>query len=167
MDDAFSWRSLSSDAAEDTEPLAESQCPSVQASASGAALKAVPKLSKNLIAYIEHDGGAACREPLRDLNGPFGPHAKGFAEAAPAEAPKSLNKPFMAYLKQAQARGMIPRGPKSPGQDLHASNQCFKRTNPRQPATIHLITRPPVETTVACFCLIGKAFRPEFEARAA
>jgi hypothetical protein len=53
----------------------------------------------------------------------------------------SQKKPFMAYLKQAQARGMIPRGPKSPGQDLHASNQCFKRTNPRQPATIHLITR--------------------------
>ena len=80
----------------------ESQYPSVQATKSGAALKAVPKLSKHLVAYME---GllrlAVTRSPY--VNGPFDSRAKGVAEAVAAAALSDLNQlanePYMAYLK--------------------------------------------------------------------
>jgi hypothetical protein len=59
----------------------ETQYPSVQATKSGAALKAVPKLSKHLVAYME---GLLAVSPY--VNGPFDSHAKG-------------NEPYMAYLR--------------------------------------------------------------------
>ena len=46
--------------------------PSVQATKSGAALKAVPKQSKHLVAYME---GLLAVSPY--VNGPFDSHAKG------------------------------------------------------------------------------------------
>ena len=74
----------------------ESQYPSVQATISGAALKAVPKLSKNLLAYML----AVC--PY--VNCPFDSRAKGVAEAvasaALADLNKLANKPYMASLKR-------------------------------------------------------------------
>ena len=80
----------------------ESQYPSVQATISGAALKAVPKLSKNLVAYML----AVC--PY--VNCPFDSRAKGVAEAvasaALADLNKLANKIYMASLKRTawQAR---------------------------------------------------------------
>jgi hypothetical protein len=55
--------------------------PSVQAIKSGAALKAVPKLSKHLVPYME---GLLAVSPY--VNGPFDSHAKGVAVLA-ADAP--------------------------------------------------------------------------------
>ena len=84
LDDAFSWRSISTlscDSVEDIETLAESQYPSVQATKSGAALKAVPKLSKHLVAYME---GLLTVSPY--VNGPFDSRAKGVTEAVAAAA---------------------------------------------------------------------------------
>jgi hypothetical protein len=102
LDDAFSWRSMSAlscDSVEDIETLAESQYPSVQATKSGAALKAVPKLSKHLVAYME---GLLAVSPY--VNGPFDSRAKGVAEAVAAAALSDLNQlanePYMAYLKR-------------------------------------------------------------------
>ena len=80
----------------------ESQYPSVQATKSGAALKAVQKLSKHLIVYME-DLLTVC--PLAYMNCPFDSCAKGVAEAVAAAALMSLNnlklanEPYMAYLK--------------------------------------------------------------------
>jgi hypothetical protein len=80
-DGAFSWRSTVSDLSRDRDSdtveelgnrgagvgaaasLAGSRYASVQATTSGAALKADPETSKNLVAYVEP--GPACREPLR------------------------------------------------------------------------------------------------------
>ncbi len=77
----------------------ETQYPSVQATKSGAALKAVPKLSKHLIAYME---GLLAVSPY--VNGPFISRAKGVAEAVAAAALSDLNQlanePYMAYLKR-------------------------------------------------------------------
>jgi hypothetical protein len=74
----------------------ETQYPSVQATKSGAALKAVPKLSKHLVAYME---GLLAVSPY--VNGPF---AKGVAEAVAAAALSDLNQlanePYMAYLQR-------------------------------------------------------------------
>jgi hypothetical protein len=61
----------------------ETQYPSVQATKSGAALKAVPKLSKHLVAYMEPEGLHAV-SPY--VNGPFKSRAKGVAEAVAAAA---------------------------------------------------------------------------------
>ena len=76
----------------------ETQYPSVQATKSGAALKAVPKLSKHLVAYME---GLLAVSPY--VNGPFDSRAKGVAEAVAAAALSDLNQlanePYMAYLK--------------------------------------------------------------------
>jgi hypothetical protein len=104
LDDAFSWRSmsvLSRDSVEDIETLAESQSSSVQATKSGAALLAVPKLSKHLVAYME---GLLAVSPY--VNGPFDSRAKGVSDAVAAAALSDLNKlanepePYMAYLKR-------------------------------------------------------------------
>ena len=77
----------------------ESQYPSVQATKSGAALKAVPKLSKHLVAYME---GLLAVSPY--VNCPFDSRAKGVAEAVAAAALSDLNQlanePYMAYLKR-------------------------------------------------------------------
>ena len=77
----------------------ESQYPSVQATKSGAALKAVPKLSKHLVAYME---GLFAVSPY--VHGPFDARAKGVAEAVAAAALSDLNKlanePYMAHLKR-------------------------------------------------------------------
>jgi hypothetical protein len=77
-----------------------SQYPSVQATKSGAALKAVPKLSKPRAPHRVH-GGPAGREPLRGR--PFDSRAKGVAKAVAAAALSDLNQlanePYMAYLK--------------------------------------------------------------------
>ena len=54
----------------------ESQYPTVQATKSGAALKAVPKLSKHLVAFIK---GLLAVSPY--VNGPFDSRAMGVAKA--------------------------------------------------------------------------------------
>ena len=102
LDDAFSWRSmsrLSCNTVEEVEHLAESQYLSIAASKSGAALKAIPKISKHLVAYME---GLVAVSPYKD--GPFDSRAKGVAEHAATEAFNNLNKiknePYMAYLKR-------------------------------------------------------------------
>ena len=104
LDDAFSWLSisrLSCNTVEVTvvEHLAESQYLSIAASKSGAALKAIPKISKHLVAYME---GLVAVSPYQD--GPFDSRAKGVAEHTSAEAFNLLNKlnnePYMAYLKR-------------------------------------------------------------------
>ena len=76
--------------------------PSVQATKSGAALKAVPKQSKHLVAYME---GLLAVSPY--VNGPFDSHAKGVAVLAEAVAAAALsdlnqlaNKLYMAYVKR-------------------------------------------------------------------
>ena len=61
--------------------MAESQYLSIAASKSGDALKAVPKLSQNFVAYIQ---GLVALSPYQ--NGPFDSRAKGVAEHASAEA---------------------------------------------------------------------------------
>ena len=102
LDDAFSWRSMSRlacNTVEEVEHLAESQCVSIAASKSGAALKAVPKISKHLVAYM---AGLVAVSPYK--HGAFDPRAKGIAEQAATEAFNNLNKlknePYMAYLKR-------------------------------------------------------------------
>jgi hypothetical protein len=102
LDDAFSWRSmsrLSCNTVEEVEHLAESQYLSIAASKSGAALKAIPKISKHLVAYME---GLVAVSPYKD--GPFDSRAKGVAEHAATEAFNNLNKiknePYMDYLKR-------------------------------------------------------------------
>ena len=74
----------------------ESQYPSVQATISGAALKTVPKLSKNLVAYML----AVCRY----VNCPFDSRAQGVAEAVASATLADLNKlatkPNVASLKR-------------------------------------------------------------------
>jgi hypothetical protein len=79
--------------------VGETSVPSVQATKSGAALKAVPKLSKNLVAYME---GLLAVSPY--VNGPFDSHAKGVAVLAEAAALSDLNQLanelYMAYLKR-------------------------------------------------------------------
>ena len=73
----------------------------VQATKSGAALKAVPKLSKHLVAYME---GLLAVSPY--VNSPFDSHAKGVAvlvEAVAAAALSDLkhlaNELYIDYLK--------------------------------------------------------------------
>ena len=61
--------------------------PSVQATKSGAALKAVPKLSKHLVAYME---GLLAVSPY--VNGPFDSRAKSVAEAVADAALSDLNQ---------------------------------------------------------------------------
>ena len=94
-----------------------SQYPSVQASKSGAALKAVSKLSRHLIAsrYME---SLLAVTGCTYVNGPFDSHAKGVAEAVAAAAltdltdgPDSVSnlklatESYVAYLKRkGQAR---------------------------------------------------------------
>ena len=102
LDDAFSWRSMSRlacNTVEEVEHLAESQYVSIAASKSGAALKAVPKISKHLVAYM---AGLVAVSPYK--HGAFDPRAKGIAEQAATEAFNNLNKlknePYMAYLKR-------------------------------------------------------------------
>jgi len=103
LDDAFSWRSMSrlscNTVKEKVEQLAESQYLSIAASKSGAALKAIPKISKHLVAYME---GLVAVSPYKD--GPFDSRAKGVAEHAATEAFNNLNKiknePYMDYLKR-------------------------------------------------------------------
>jgi hypothetical protein len=82
--------------------VGENSVPSVQATKSGAALKAVPKLSKHLVAYME---GLLAVSPY--VNGPFDSHAKGVAVLAEAVAAAALsdlnqlaNELYMAYLKR-------------------------------------------------------------------
>jgi hypothetical protein len=62
--------------------------PSVQATKSGAALKAVPKLSKHLVAYME---GLLAVLVSPYVNGPFDSHAKGVAVLAEADAAAALS----------------------------------------------------------------------------
>ena len=64
--------------------LEENSVPSVQATKSGAALKAVAKLSKYLVAYME---GLL----IPYVNGPFDSHAKGVAVLAEAVAAAALS----------------------------------------------------------------------------
>jgi hypothetical protein len=59
--------------------------PSVQATKSGAALKAVPKLSKQLVAYMK---GLL----IPYVNGPFNSYAKGVAVLAEAVAAAALSE---------------------------------------------------------------------------
>ncbi len=59
--------------------------PSVQATKSGAALKAVQKLSKHLVAYME-----GLLAVSRYVNGPFDSHVKGVAVLAEAVAAAAL-----------------------------------------------------------------------------
>ena len=77
----------------------DTQYPSVQAIKSGAALKAVPKLSKHFVAYMEGLLAVSLY-----VNGPFDSRAKGVAEAVAAAALSDLNQlanePYMAYLKR-------------------------------------------------------------------
>ena len=84
LDDAFSWQSmsrLSCQTMEEVERLAESQHLSISASKSGAALKAIPKISKQLVAYM---AGLVAVSPY--TNGPFDSRTKGVAEHAATEA---------------------------------------------------------------------------------
>jgi hypothetical protein len=77
----------------------ETQYPSDQATKSGTALMAVPKLSKQLVAYME-----GLLAVSHYVNGPFNSRAKGVAEAVAAAALSDLsqlaNEPYMAYLKR-------------------------------------------------------------------
>ena len=89
-DDASSWRSmsrLSCNTVEEVEHLAESQYVSIAASKSGPALKAVPKISKHLVAYM---AGLGAVSPY--MGGPFDPRVKGIAEQAATQAFNNLNK---------------------------------------------------------------------------
>jgi hypothetical protein len=102
LDDAFSWRSmsrLSCNTVEEVEHLAESQYLSIAASRSGAALPAIPKISKHLVAYME---GLVAVSPYKD--GTFDDRATGVAEHAYTQAFNNLNKiknePYMIYLKR-------------------------------------------------------------------
>lgn len=104
FDDALSWRSMSllrvsCSTAEEAELLALSEYPPIEASPSGPALKAVPKISKQLVAYLE---GLVAVSPYKD--GPFDSRAHGVAEHAYSEALAELNKhkteDFQKYLKR-------------------------------------------------------------------
>ena len=102
LDDAFSWRSmsrLSCNTVEEVEHLAESQYLSIAASRSGAALPAIPKISKHLVAYME---GLVAVSPYKD--GTFDDRATGVAEHAYTQAFNNLNKiknePYMIHLKR-------------------------------------------------------------------
>jgi len=89
-DDASSWRSmsrLSCNTVEEVEHLAESQYVSIAASKSGPALKAVPKISKHLVAYM---AGLGAVSPY--MGGPFDPRVKGIAEQAATQAFNKLNR---------------------------------------------------------------------------
>ena len=86
LDDAFSWRSMSRlcyITVEEVGHLAESQYVSIAASKSGAALKAIPKISKHLVAYME---GLVAVSPY--MHGVFDPRAKGIAEQAGLKQPR-------------------------------------------------------------------------------
>ena len=83
--------------------------PSVQATKSGAALKAVPKQSKHLVAYME---GLLAVSPY--VNGPFDSHAKGVAVVAEAVAAAALsdlkhlaNELYIDYLKHKLGKWYI------------------------------------------------------------
>ena len=73
--------------------------PRLQATKSDAALKAVPKLSKHIVAYME-----GLLAVSRHVNSPFDSRPKGVAEALSAAALSDLNQlanePYMAYLKR-------------------------------------------------------------------
>jgi hypothetical protein len=78
FDDSLSWRSMSNlacDTTEEVEQLADSQYLFITASRSGSALLAVPKISKNLIAYM---AGLVAVSPYG--HGPFNSRAKGVAQ---------------------------------------------------------------------------------------
>ena len=96
--------------------------PSVQATKSGAALKAVPKLSKHLVAYME-----GLLAVSRYVNGPFDSHAKGVAVLAEAVAAAALsdlkhlaNELYIDYLKHKLGEWYREpaRGPKTRPQAL-------------------------------------------------
>jgi hypothetical protein len=102
--------------------LAESQYLSISASKSGPALKAVPKISKQLVAYLE---GLLAVSPY--ANGFCYSRAKGVAEAAATEAFKILNlrtnEAYMHYLKRKlgewyrEAPRPVRRQPPVPDED--------------------------------------------------
>ena len=117
LDDAFSWRSmsrLSCNTVEEVEHLAESQYVSIAASKSGPALRAVPKISKHLVAYM---AGLDAVSPYNRLQGL---HVRsscqghcGASSHAGVQQPEPAQERALHGLPQAQARGMVPRGPKA------------------------------------------------------
>ena len=104
--------------------------PSVQATKSGAALKAVPKLSKHLVAYME---SLLAVSPY--VNGPFDSHAKGVAVLAEAVAAAALSdlKHLIDYLKHKLGEWYREpaRGPKTRPQ---ATRGRRGRARARRPA---------------------------------
>jgi hypothetical protein len=151
----------------------KTQYPLVQATKSGAALKAVPKLSKHLVAYMK------CLLAVSPyVNGPFDSRAKGVAKAVAAAALSDLNqlanKPYMAYLKRKL--GEWYREPPRPARkqlavDEDESNPRSMKTSPRQPPTTRKrqprLTLPLVDATAVGLSSISKAFRSKFDVRGA
>ena len=142
----------------------ESQYPSVQATKSGAALKAVPKLSKHLVAYME---GLLAVSPY--VNGPFDSRAKGVAEAVAAAALSDLNQlanePYMAYLKRKLGEwySEAPRpASKQPAVDADEPAPAAGTRRRQQRPTL-----PLVEATAVGSYSISKAYRPEFDVQGA
>ena len=123
--------------------------PSVQATKSGAALKAVPKLSKHLVAYME-----GLLAVSRYVNGPFDSHAKGVAVLAEAVAAAALsdlnqlaNELYMAYVKRKLGEWYREpaRGPKTRPQ---ATSGRRGRARARRPAAGD---HPMISTLVAAW----------------
>ncbi len=122
---------------------------SVQATKSGAALKAVPKLSKHLVAYME-----GLLAVSRYVNGPFDSHAKGVAVLAEAVAAAALsdlnqlaNELYMAYVKRKLGEWYREpaRGPKTRPQ---ATSGRRGRARARRPAAGD---HPMISTLVAAW----------------
>jgi hypothetical protein len=132
---------------EDIETLVETQYPSVQATKSGTALKAVLKLFEHLVTYME---GLLAISPY--VNGPFDSRTKGVA--ALSDLNQLANEPYMAYLKSKL--GEWYSEPPRP-----ASKQPAVDADEPAPAgpTLSL-----VEAMAAGLYSISKAFRPEFNA---
>jgi hypothetical protein len=141
----------------------ETQYPSVQATESGAVLKAVPKLSKRLVAYMEGLLAVSLY-----VNGPFDSRAMGVAEAVSAAALLDLNQlanePCMAYLKRKL--GGWYREPPRPAHKQPAVDADEPRSPHQPPGTRRRQPRPTlplVEATAVGLNSISKAYRPEFD----
>jgi hypothetical protein len=158
------------DSVEDIETLAETQYPSVQATKFGAALKAVPKLSKHLVAYME---GLLALSPY--VNGPFYSRAKGVAEAVAAVALSDLNQlanePYKAHLKRKLGEWYreAPRpAHKQPAVDADEPAPLAAANDQEEATEADAVSGgATVEATAVGLYSISKVFRPECDPRGA
>jgi hypothetical protein len=98
---------LACNTVEEVEQLQDSQYLSIAASRSGSALQAVPKISKNLVAYM---AALVAVSPYK--HGPFDFSCQGCCGACISggdEEPKQAQERALHGLPQAQARRMVPR----------------------------------------------------------